>query len=120
MWRKDGRNTRHKSLPQSAQKAQRKFSWLFADEESSDPQTHLHAVDPWIRHGQACVRDVQVAQFQAYVIFRAQNVYTEGGLRSEVHGVGSHRDVVVGEERAAAQFEIRREAAVAFEVPLEP
>src|SRR5579864_7265352 len=93
---------------------------MMSAEEPAHPESHLHAVDPGIRRGQACVRNVQVAELQADVIFRAQNVYTEGGLRSEVHGVGAHRDVVVGEERATAEFEIRREAAVAFEVPLEP
>src|SRR5579864_3877927 len=113
-------NTRHMSLPQRSQRTQRKFLGLFAAEESSDTQSHLHRVDSWIRRRQACIGDVQVAHFQAHVIFRAEDVRTEGGLWSEVHGVSACRDIVVGEERAAAEFEIRGEAAVTFEVPLEP
>ena len=89
-------------------------------EESSDSQPRLHAVDPRIWSGQACVRDVQVAEFQTDVVFRAEDVYTEGGLGGEVHGVCAGGDIVVGEERAAAEFEIGGEAAVTFEVPLEP
>ena len=62
---------------------------------------------------------MQVAQFQAHIVFRAENVRAEGGLRREVHGIGAGRNVVVGEERAAAEFEIGGEVTVVFEVPLE-
>ena len=89
-------------------------------EELSYSQPHLHAVDPWIRRRQARIRNVQVAQFQAQVVFRAEEVRAEGGLRGEVHRVGAGGDIVVREERAAAEFEIGRETPMTFEVPLEP
>src|ERR1700722_4524907 len=41
------------------------------------------------------------------------------GGGGEVYGVGVSGDVVVGEEGAAGEFEIGREAAMANEIPLE-
>lgn len=62
---------------------------------------------------------MQVAQFQAHIVFRAEDVRAEGGLGSEVHGVGAGGDIVVGEECPSAEFEIGGEMTVAFEIPLE-
>jgi hypothetical protein len=88
-------------------------------EKSSNAQPHLYRVDPRIRRGQACIGDVQIAQFQAPVVLRAEDVRAQGSGGSEVHGVGAERDVVVGEQRAAAEFEVGREAAAADEIPLQ-
>ena len=62
---------------------------------------------------------MHVTQFQTYIVFRAENMHAERGLGGEIYRVGPGGDIVIGEERAAAEFEVRREAAVAFEVPLE-
>jgi hypothetical protein len=88
-------------------------------EKSSNAKPHLHCINPRIRHGQSRVGDVQIAQFQAPVVLRAEDVRAQGGGRSEIHGVGPEGDVVVGEECASAEFEIRREAAAADEIPLQ-
>lgn len=91
----------------------------FAAEEFPNSQSHLHRIDPRIRCGQPGVRDVHVAQFETYVTFCAENMYAEGGLIHEVHGVGSGGNVVAGEEGASGEFEVRRESAVALEIPLQ-
>ena len=39
-------------------------------------------------------------------MLRAEDVHAEGGLVGEVHGIGAGGYVVVGEERAAAEFEV--------------
>jgi len=88
-------------------------------EEFADAEAELHCVEAWIYTGEACVGDVQVAYFQAPIIFRAQDVCAEGGRRREVYFAGEGGKVVVGEERATSQFEIRRKTAMALEVPLE-
>src|SRR5580700_793631 len=62
---------------------------------------------------------MQVAQLHTPVIFRAEDVRAERRGGGEVHGVRVGGDVVVGEQRASAEFEIRREAAAANEIPLE-
>ena len=92
---------------------------LSAAEEFANPQAHLHRVDSRIRCRQACVRDVHVAQFEADVALRAEDVHSQRGLVHEVDGVGSGGNVVVGEQRAAGEFQVGREASVALEVPLE-
>ncbi len=43
----------------------------------------------------------------------------EGSLIHEVHRIRARGNVVVGEDRAAAEFEVWRNAAMALEVPLE-
>jgi len=90
-----------------------------AGEEPSDAEADLDCVDSWIWRGQACVRDMQVAEFDAPVIFWAENVGAERGGGGEVYGVGVGGDVVVGEESASAELEIGGEAAAADEIPLE-
>src|SRR5580658_279792 len=62
---------------------------------------------------------MQITQLHTPVKFRAEDVRAERRGGREVHGVRVGGDVVVGEERASAEFEIRREAAAANEIPLE-
>src|SRR5437763_845847 len=83
----------------------RDFLMNFAAEEFPNSQSHLHRIDPRIRRGQPGVRYVHVAQFETYVTFCAENMYAEGGLVHEVHGVGSGGNVVAGEEGASGEFE---------------
>jgi len=88
-------------------------------EEPSHTESNLDRINPRIRESQSRVRDVQVAQFHAPVIFRAEDVCAQRGGGREVHGVGVGGDVVVSEEGASAEFEVGREAAAANEIPLE-
>ena len=88
-------------------------------EELSDAQPDLHRIHSRIQVRQACVRDVHVADFDAPVIFLAEDVGAQRGLVHEVHGIGVGRDVLVSEKHAAGEFEVGGEAAVALEVPLQ-
>src|ERR1017187_4492878 len=97
----------------------RSYLAIVSAEELSNSQPHLHGVNSWIGRGQACVRDVHVTQFKTDIVFRAKDVHAKRGMVSEVHGVGAGGDVVVGEERAAAEVEVGLKSAVTFEVPLE-
>ena len=97
----------------------REFLTTVPSEESSYPQPHLHCINPRIRRGQSRIRNVQVPQLQTPVVFRAEDVRPQCRRRSEVHGIGAKRNVVVGEQRAAAEFEVGRKRAAAHEIPLE-
>ena len=90
-----------------------------AAEELPYAQPHLHGIDSRIWRRQPSVRDMHVTQFQTYIVLRAENMHAERGLGDEIYGVSPSGYIVIGEERAAAEFEVRREATVAFEVPLE-
>ncbi len=69
-----------------------------AAEELSNAQPHLHGIDSRIRRRQSSIRDVHVAQFETYIVLRAENMHAERGLGGEIYGVGSSGDVVVGEK----------------------
>jgi len=88
--------------------------------ESSHTQPHLDRVQSGIRIAQSRIRDVQVTQFEAPVVFFAKNVRAQRGGRSEVDVVGKAGDIVVGEQGSATKFEEWREAAVPLEIPLKP
>ena len=88
-------------------------------EEFADAQAELHCVEAWIYTAEACVGNVQIAEFEAPIIFRAQDVCAEGGRGREVYFAGEGGNVVVGEQHATSQFEIGRKTAMALEVPLE-
>src|SRR5580698_5100244 len=80
---------------------------------------HFHCVQPRIRRGQACIGNMQIAQFDTPVVFRVEDVGTKCRGRSEVNRVGVGGNVFIAEECTAGEFKVRREAAVAFEIPLE-
>lgn len=92
---------------------------IVSPEKLSDAQPHLHGIDSGIRSRQSCIRDVHVSQFQADVSLRAEDVHAERRLVHEVYGVRSGGNVMVGEEHAAGEFEVGRDASVTLEVPLE-
>ena len=87
--------------------------------ESSDAESNFHGVETGIVIPEAGIRDMQVARFQTPVIFRREDVRTERGRGGEVHVVRSRGYVVVGDEHSTVEFEVRREASVAFEIPLQ-
>ena len=88
--------------------------------ESSDAESNFHGVETGIVIPKPGIRDVQVARFQTPVIFRREDVRTERCGRCKVHAVRSRGYVVVGDEHSTVDFEVRRETAVAFEIPLQP
>ncbi len=47
-----------------------------------------------------------------------QDVDAEGCLVHEVHRIGAGGNIVIGEQRAARQFEVRRKTAMSLEIPL--
>ena len=69
-------------------------------EELSDSQPHLHAVDSRIRRRQPCIRDVHVAQFEADIVLRAQNVHAQRRLIHKVDGICSGRNVMACQQNS--------------------
>ena len=88
-------------------------------EKLTDAQPHLHRVDPRIRRGQSRIGDVHVPQLQAYIVLRAQDMYTKCGLVHEVYRVRSRGYVVVREDDATSQFQVRRKPTMPLEIPLQ-
>src|ERR1700730_6469458 len=89
-------------------------------EESSDAESDFHRVESGIVIPKTSIRDVQIARFQTPVIFCREDVGTDGCRGGKVHSVRSCRHVVVRDEHSTVEFEVRRKAAVAVEVPLQP
>lgn len=79
----------------------------------------MDSVETGIRRRQSRVGNVHETEFQAPVIFRAQDVGAEGSLVHEVHCVHAHRDVMIAEQHSPRQFKVWREAAAAFEIPFQ-
>src|SRR3974377_851134 len=73
-----------------------------ASEESSDTNSDLHCIDPWVRCRQPCVRDVHITQFDAYVVSLPKNVHAECGLVHEVNRICAGWDVMVGEKHTTS------------------
>lgn len=88
-------------------------------EEPSHSQADLDGVHSRVQIGEACVGDVHIAHLDAPVVFCVEDVRAEGGLVHEVDRVGVGGNFVVGENDAAGEFEIWREAAVALKIPFE-
>lgn len=62
---------------------------------------------------------MHVAQLETDVMLCAENMHSERGLVHEVHWIGSRRNVVIREQDSAGQFEVRRNAPVADEIPFQ-
>src|SRR5580700_9753693 len=92
---------------------------FLAAEELAYSKPDLHRVDSGIQICEACVRNVHIAEFHAYVVFHAEDVHAQRSLVHEVYSVGVGGDALICEERTAGEFDVRREAAAANEVPLE-
>jgi hypothetical protein len=92
---------------------------IVSSEEFPDPEPYLHGVDSRIRRRKPCVREVHVAQFEADIVLRAENVHTQRRLVHEVDCICPDGNVVACQQKSPSQFEIRREASVALEIPLQ-
>src|SRR5690349_2810172 len=92
---------------------------MMLPQKPSDSEANLHGVQPRIHRGQSSIGDVQVAEFDAPVVFVAEEMRAQRGGGGEVDVICKSGNVVVGEEYAAAEFEIWGEASVALEIPLQ-
>lgn len=70
---------------------------IVSSRKPSDAEPYLHSIDSGVGRGEPRVGDVHVPQFKTDIALCAEDVYTECRLVSEVHGVGSGRNVMVGE-----------------------
>src|SRR4029077_15476527 len=79
----------------------------------------LKRIDAGIRRGEAGVRNVHEAKFGADVVLAAEEVQTESAAGCEVDAGDSFGHLCVGEERAAAEFEIGNDFAMRVQRPFE-
>lgn len=70
-------------------------------EELAEAEADLHGIRPGIEIAESGVGDVHVAEFEAHVVLRAEDVGAECGLVHKVYGVRSSGNVVVGADDAA-------------------
>jgi hypothetical protein len=89
-------------------------------EELSDSQPHLHAIDTRIRRRQPCIGNVHVAQLEADIVLRAENVHAQRRLIHKVDSICSGWNVVASQQNSSGQFEVRRNMSVTLKVPLQP
>ena len=75
-------------------------------EESPNAQANLNCIDARIRCRQACIRNMHVAQFDADVMLRAENVHAQCRLIHEIHRIRSRRDIVTREQNATREFQV--------------
>src|SRR6266852_3309689 len=92
---------------------------LFFLAETTKTQTKLNGIDAGIRRCKSGVRDVHVADFRADVVLAAQEVQAQGGAAREIDAGCSFGHLGIGEESAAAKFEIRNDTAVRVQRPFE-
>jgi len=92
---------------------------IVSPEEPSDAQPHLDSINSRIRGCQPGVRDVQVAQFEADIVLRAENVHAQRRLIHEVDRVSPGGNVMVRKQRSAGKFQIGGNASVALKIPLQ-
>jgi len=90
-----------------------------SSEEPSDAQPHLHRIDSRIRRRQPRVRDVHVAQFEAHIVLRAENMHAQRRLIHEVDRVGPGGNIVVCDQHPADEFQIGGNASVPLKIPLQ-
>lgn len=108
----------HARLTQgSATQDARKF--LVASEEFPNPQPHLNRVNAGVWCGKTCVRDVHIPQFETHIVLCAEDVHAERCLIHKIDRICSRWDVMRSEQGSAGEFQVRRNSAVALEVPLQ-
>ena len=71
---------------------------IVSSEEFPDPQSYLHGIDSRIRRRKPCVRNVHVAEFEADIVLRSENVHAQRRLIHKVDGICSGRNVVAGQQ----------------------
>src|SRR5260370_2642206 len=92
---------------------------LFLLAEAAKTQRKLNGIDAGIQSGKPGVRNVHVADLRADVVLAAQEVDAKGAAGGEIDAGGGFWDFGVGEESAAANFEIGDHAAARVQRPLE-
>lgn len=92
---------------------------LFSLAEPAEAQAELNRIDARIQGRKPRVRNVHEADFRADVVLAAQKVQAQSTAGREIDAGRSFRDSCVGEERAAANFEIGNHAAVSVQGPFE-
>src|SRR5260370_33474539 len=93
--------------------------WVVVLAEQNKSQSELHSIDAGIRSCKPGFRNMHVATFRADVVLAAQEVEAKGAAGGEIDAGGAFWDFGVGEESAAAKFEIGNDAAVCVQRPLE-
>src|SRR6266852_8536057 len=83
---------------------------LFFLAETTKTQTKLNGIDAGIRRCKSRVRNVHVADFRADVVFAAQEMEAHSGAGGEIDAGCRFGHLVIGKERAAANFEIGNHA----------
>ena len=74
---------------------------------------------PGLRIAQAGIGNMHIPQLHAPVARVSQKMRAQGGRRSEVYAVGPGRNIVVGKQRAAAEFKIRDDSSASGKVPFQ-
>ncbi len=91
----------------------------FSFEKPSDPYSHLHRIQSWIRHSQPRVRNMQIANFNAPVVFLSQDMSPDGRRGSEVNGVCERGNILIRKQHPAAQFKIGGDTSSGSEIPFQ-
>src|SRR5579872_66252 len=87
--------------------------------EPSNPHSYLHSIDARIRHAQAGIGNMQIAQLDRPVILLAEDVRADRKRWHEVDVVRARRNIVVGKEHPAAKLGVRRKRSVRGEGPIQ-
>jgi hypothetical protein len=88
--------------------------------EPPHSHSHLHRIQPRIRHRQPRIRYMQIPQLHAPVIFRPQNMRPQRRRRGKVQSVRIRRNAVIREQRSPTQLEKRRQPPPPLKIPLQP
>jgi hypothetical protein len=93
------------------------FAVLLGMGEAAEAEANLNGIDSGIGSGKAGIGDVHEPNLGAPVIFGPQKVRPDRAAGGEIHARRSRRHLVVGEQRAAADVEVRRDIVVLDEIP---
>ncbi len=93
---------------------------LLTPPEPPHAHSNLHRIQPRIRHRQPRIRNMQIPQLHAPVIFRAQHMRPQSRRRSKVHRIRICRNIVIGKQCPATQLKKRRQPPPPHKIPLQP
>jgi hypothetical protein len=95
------------------------FGTLFGMRKPAKAKSELDCVDAGVRAGEAGIGDVHEANLSAPIIFALQEVRADGATGGEIDVRGARWDLVIREQGAAADVNVRCYVVVLDEIPFQ-
>jgi N-methylhydantoinase B/oxoprolinase/acetone carboxylase alpha subunit len=95
-----------------------RFQILFCGGENAPANPHSKRIGAGIERSKLRIRDVEIAEIHAPVVFASKNVDADSAGGGEIKMRFPTRYLARADQTAAAEFNVRRNSTVRLEIPL--